>query len=486
MSSRVFAAIDIGASGGRVIAGICTRRRVVLEEIHRFPNGVAMSESHLRWEFRRLFDEALIGLAKLAERYPQVESIGVDTWAVDYGLLDPDGELLAEPIAYRDERTAAAINDVHDRIGVETLYSTNGLQYLPFNTIYQLAAEQQGELWSRAAHAVLLPDLLAYWLTGALATEATNASTTGLVDVHTGDWSDALLATLGIDRAILPPIVQPGTVRGNVRPELRARLGLRDDVVVTSVGSHDTASAVVAVPASDRPFAYIASGTWSLVGLELETPVLADEARVAGFTNEAGVDRRVRFLHNVGGLWLLQECMREWDASDSHTELPELIRRAGALPPGGPAFDVDLPDLVAPGDMPRRIAKAADDLTLVEDQPRLARCIFDSLANAYGSTVESASRLADVDSKVVHIVGGGSRNALLCQLTADRTGLPVTAGPVEATALGNVLVQMRAHGAAPDTLEELRQLSRESSKLRTFVPAASPAVNPGPGSEVRR
>lgn len=448
---RTFAAVDIGASGGRVIAGTVDGDEVTLEAVHRFPNGVVEVDGHLRWNLTALHQEMLAGLALI----PEAESIGIDTWGVDYGLLDAGGTLLAEPVAYRDGRTAKGVDGVHAIVSAEELYATNGLQFLPFNTIYQLVAEQRGPLWERAAHAVLLPDLLAYWLTSALGTELTNASTTGLLDVHTRQWSTALLDRLGVPAGLLPPIQPPGEVRGNTT----------EGTVVTTVASHDTASAVIGVPATTDRFAYIASGTWSLVGLELERPVLTDEARRANFTNETGIDDRVRFLRNVGGLWLLQECVRVWQRE----QLDNLLAGAARLSTGGPCVDVDDPAFIPPGAMPERIAAAAGrpSMTPVET----TRCILDSLAAAYARTVHHAAELAGTTVDVIHVIGGGSQNALLCQLTADAVGLPVVAGPVEATALGNVVVQARAHGAMPASLEAIRARLATTTPLRRYEPS---------------
>ncbi|MGV9869389.1 rhamnulokinase, partial [Rhodococcus koreensis] len=410
----------------------------------------------------------------LAVGFPEVESIGIDTWAVDYGLLDADGNLLAEPISYRDDRTDAVIDTVHERIDPQALYGINGLQYLPFNTVYQLVAEQESALWDRAAHIVLLPDLLAYWLTGELRTEATNASTTGLLDVRTGTWSRELLTRLDIPRSLLPPLQQPGEQRGILRPELADSTGLSRSTAVTTVGSHDTASAVAAIPATNHQFAYISSGTWSLAGVELAAPVLTEQARQAKFTNEGGVDRRTRFLRNVGGLWLLQESLRTWTDEGRNPELNALLAEAATLPAGGPEIDIDDTEFIRPGDMPTRICTAAG-LPSSTSPAKVVRCILDSLATAYRDTIRQAVALTGATVEVIHIVGGGSQNALLCQLTADRSCLPVTAGPVEATALGNVLVQARAGGAAPETLEEMRHALARTQRTRRFVPSGQRA-----------
>jgi rhamnulokinase len=320
---------------------------------------------------------------------------------------------------------------------------------------------------------LLLPDLVAYWLTGVMRAEPTNASTTGLLDARRGEWSTDLLARLDIPAHLMPPLQQPGEVRGTVREELGARLGLPASVVVTTVGSHDTASAVVAVPATDRRFAYVSSGTWSLVGLELEQPVISAASRAANFTNERGVDGRTRFLRNTGGLWLLQESMRAWADDGEPQELGALLAAAADRPLGGPVFDVDDAALIPPGDMPARIATAIESRggRPPATPSAITRCIIDSLAEAFASAIQRAGELAAVDVEVVHVVGGGAQNTLLCQLTADRTGRPVTAGPVEATALGNVLVQARAAGAVPDSLEDIRAGLSSAVEIRRYEPA---------------
>ena len=455
MAPRVFAAVDLGASSGRVVAGVLERDRIDLRQVERFPNGPVEQDGHLRWNLTRLYSLVLDGL----RRIPDAESVGIDGWGVDYGMLDQDGNLLAEPVAYRDSRSADVVTDVHELIPPSELYAITGTQILPFNTIYQIAAEQSGPLWHRAARVVLVPDLVAYWLTGELRTEMTNASTTGLLDVTDASWSRELLSRLGIPTDILPPIEVPGTLRGTTEGGLP----------VVTVGSHDTASAVVGVPATTPNFAFISSGTWSLVGVELEEPVLSDDARYANFTNERGVDGRIRFLRNVGGLWLLEECWREWGLEQRSA----LVEEAGRLARGGPLIDPDDPSFIAPGGMPTRIAEAAKGPDTAMGPPAIVRCILDSLATAYARTLAQASALANREIDVVHIVGGGSQNRLLCQLTADATGLRVLAGPTEATALGNLAVQARSRGACPTSLEALRACIGASTELREYRPERS-------------
>ena len=458
MTRRVFGAIDIGASGGRVMAGVVDGASTTLHTLHRFPNGPVQREGHLRWNLTRLWSEVLTGLRLLARDFPETESVGIDTWAIDYALLDEGGLLLAEPISYRDGRTGPTVERVHGRISQAELYAVNGLQFLPFTTIYQLEAEKEAGLWDKAAHIVLLPDVFAHRLTGELRTELTNASTTGLLDARTGCWSKDLLERLDLPAELLPPLVAPGEVIGRLTNAAVSATGLRPGTLVTAVGSHDTASAVVAVPATTSRFAYVSSGTWSLAGLELDAPVITAAGRQANFTNEGGVDGRIRFLRNVGGLWLLQESMRAWTEAGQDDELGSLLSGAESMPAGGPLIDVDDDAFIPPGDMPSRIAAAvASKGGRVPSTPAATvRCILDSLATAYARTVGQAVTLTGKTADVIHVVGGGSQNQLLCQLTADLANLPVASGPVEATALGNVLTQARAHGAAPTSLEEIR------------------------------
>jgi rhamnulokinase len=471
----VHAAIDIGASSGRVVAGVVDDGRVELHTVHRFANGAVRAGGRLRWDLTGLFAEVLTGLERLGERFGDVTSIGVDTWAVDYGLLDADGRLLAEPTAYRDDRTTPAVlAGVHERVPADELYAVNGLQSLPFTTLYQLAAEQRDVLWPRVRHAVLLPDLIGYWLTGELRTEVTNASTTGLLDARTRTFSAELLRRLDLPTDLFPPLVQPGERLGGLLPEVVAATGLPASVAVVAVGSHDTASAVVGVPATDPRWAYVSSGTWSLVGLELDAPVLTAGSREANFTNEGGVDGRTRFLRNVGGLWLLSESLRAWSADGEPADLADLLEQAGRLPAGGPVIDVDDERFIAPDDMPDRIRRACRDAgqPVPSSRAEVVRCVLASLAAAYARTLDQAERLTGRRVEVVHVVGGGAQNALLCQLAADATGRTVLAGPVEATALGNVMVQARTAGSLTGTLEEMRARTAERLDLRRYAPVS--------------
>jgi rhamnulokinase len=470
----VFAAVDIGASSGRVVLGrIGGAGRVDMETVHRFPNGVVEVDGGLRWNFDALFGEVLNGLgaaaATAAADGETITSIGIDTWAVDYGLVNAAGELTAQPFSYRDERSRAAVARVHEKLAPSRLYATTGLQFLQFNTLYQLATEPDLD----GLQALLIPDLIAFLLTGERRTEATNASTTGLFDAVAGEWATGLFAALGLPMDLFPPLIQPGETVGTLLPGIAQRTGLPAATKVVAVGSHDTASAVAAVPADTENFAYISSGTWSLVGLELKHPVLTEASREANFTNERGVDGTTRYLRNVGGLWLLSECQRSWAAQGYRPAIVELLASAAALPSGGPQMNADDPYFIAPDNMPERIRAAACRTgAFLPDQPAaIVRCILDSLAAGYARTIADAERLAGVAADVVHIVGGGSQNLLLCQLTAEATGKPVIAGPVEATALGNVLVQARAAGLLTGGLHELRAAVRGSQQLERYQAA---------------
>ncbi|WP_347877657.1 rhamnulokinase family protein [Paenarthrobacter sp. MSM-2-10-13] len=472
--NAVFAAIDIGASSGRVMLGrVSPSTGVSLETIHRFPNGVIEINGGLHWDFDALFAEVLKGLTAAASvaatNGERIVSIGIDTWAVDYGLVNDAGELTSVPFSYRDERSRATVERVHADISPEKLYATTGLQYLQFNTIYQLAAEPNLD----GLQALLIPDLIAFLLTGERRTEATNASTTGLFDAVKGEWATGFLDALGLPRNLFPPLIQPGETVGTLLPAILEQTGLPADTMVVAVGSHDTASAVAAVPADEQDFAYISSGTWSLVGVELNKPVLTEASRSANFTNERGVDGTIRYLRNVGGLWLLSECQRAWAAQGFSQSLPALLDSAAALPEGGPQINADDPAFTAPDNMPDRIRAAVRNTgAVLADRPAaVVRCIMDSLAAGYARTLADAERLTGRSVDVVHIVGGGSQNRLLCQLTANATGKPVVSGPVEATALGNVLVQARAAEVVAGGLAELRGLVAAGTELARYEPA---------------
>ncbi|MEH0551854.1 rhamnulokinase [Streptomyces sp. B21-101] len=457
---RSYAAVDLGASSGRVMVGRVGPDTLELTEAHRFANRPVRLPEGLRWDVLSLYAGVLDGLRTAGD----VDSVGIDSWAVDYGLLDADGALLGNPVHYRDARTDGVAEKVWASVPAAELYAATGLQYAPFNTLYQLtAAASTGQL-AQARRLLLIPDLLAYWLTGEQGTELTNASTTQLIDPRTGGWAHAVADRLGIDLTLFAPLRRPGDPAGLLRDRVLEETGLTGPVPLTTVGSHDTASAVAAVPAVDERFAYICTGTWSLAGLELMAPVLTEESRAANFTNELGLDGTVRYLRNIMGLWLLQECMRAWD----HPDLAELLRDAAAAPALRSVVDAGDAVFLPPGRMPERIAEAcrASGQPVPGTPGEITRCILDSLALAHRRAIDEAQRLAGHAVDVVHIVGGGTRNTLLCQLTADACGLPVVAGPTEAAALGNVLVQARSHGLVGDRADMRRLLARTQPLTR--------------------
>ncbi|WP_344664390.1 rhamnulokinase family protein [Catenulispora yoronensis] len=459
-----------------------------LTEAHRFPNRPVQVGTALHWDVLALYQGVLDGLRRAAAEHradssvidtsavhsSAIDSVGIDSWAVDYGLLDADGALLGNPHHYRDPRTAPEVIERvwHQVGGVEALYRTTGLQHLPFNTVFQLAAAQGSAQLTAARTLLLIPDLIAYWLTGTLGAEATNASTTGLFDATTRTWSPRLAKAIGLDPALLPPLRAPGTLAGPLLPEVAADTGLGPNTRLAIVASHDTASAVAAVPATDPEFAYISCGTWSLAGVELPAPALAEDSRLAGFTNELGVDGTVRYLRNVMGLWLLDETRRHWQARGLPADLDALLAQAAAADPFTSLIDPNDPRFLPPGDIPGRIRRFCDDT----GQPAPAtpgavvRCILESLALAHRHTLRQAAARTGRTLTTVHLVGGGSNNALLCQWTADALGLPVIAGPAEATALGNVLMQGRAHGLVAD-LAAMRGLVARTQPLRRHEPS---------------
>ncbi|MGA5895647.1 rhamnulokinase [Streptomyces venetus] len=460
---KAYAAVDLGASSGRVMVGRVGPDRLELTEARRFPNRPVRLPEGLRWDVLGLYAGVLDGLRAAG----QVDSVGIDSWAVDYGLLDADGALLGNPVHYRDSRTEGVAEKVWATLPAEELYAATGLQYAPFNTLYQLTAARASAQLTQAHRLLLMPDLLTYWLTGEQGTELTNASTTQLIDPRTRDWAHGVAERLGIDLGLFAPLRRPGDPAGVLRDAVLEETGLAGPVPVTTVGSHDTASAVAAVPASGERFAYICTGTWSLAGLELDAPVLTEESREANFTNELGLDGTVRYLRNIMGLWLLQECVRAWDGTD----LGALLLDASKVPALRSVVDAGDAAFLAPGRMPERIAEACRDSGQpVPGSPaEVTRCILDSLALAHRRAVLDAQRLAGHPVDVVHVVGGGTRNALLCQLTADACGLPVVAGPTEAAALGNVLVQARAHGLVGD-LAGMRELLVRTQPLTRYEP----------------
>ena len=468
--SGVVAAVDLGASSGRVMLGRVGPDELRLDAVHRFPNDPVRTLDGLHWNILELYRNVLLGLRQAYAAEPGLASIGIDSWAVDYALVR-NGRMINNPYHYRDERTAHGVTSVHRIIDQARLYAANGLQFQPFNTLYQLAVDAKAGLLDDEVRALLIPDLLAFWLTGERVAERTNASTTGLVNPTSGDWNAGLIAELGLPDRLLPDLVDPGRRIGPLHPAVAAEIGA-SGLDVVAVGSHDTASAVVAVPMVTDDAAYISSGTWSLVGVELKSPVLTEESRSANFTNEGGVDGRIRYLKNVTGLWLLSESVRAWERSGTSVDLPELLEAAAEVRTPVAIFDANHPSLLAPGDMPARIAELCTEVgePVPAGPAELTRSILESLAAAYADAIDQAEKLSGRGIGRVHVVGGGSQNALLGQLTADRTGRTVLAGPMEATALGNVLVQARAAGLVDPDLAEMRALVARTHPPREYRP----------------
>jgi rhamnulokinase len=473
------AAVDLGATSGRVMLGHVGHNELRLQPVARFPNGPTATPDGLRWDVTALFEHVLTGLANASRDWPDLASVGVDSWAVDYGLL-ARGELLAEPFHYRDERNTAAVRSVHQTISANELYSRNGLQHLPFNSLFQLSSDAAVGTLATADSFLLVPDLLNFWLSGTQLAERTNASTTGLLDPVTREWDEELIARLGLPRTLFPPLVDAGVRIGGLRPEVRERV--RADLNVVTVASHDTASAVVAIPAVDDDFAYISCGTWGLVGVELDEPVISEAGRAANFTNEGGLDGRVRYLHNVMGLWLLSESVRTWEEQDgAKIDLGALLDAAAAVTSPVALFDANAPEFSPPGDMPARIAEwcRVHEQPVPRSKAEFARSIIESLAHDFAAAVRTASELSGRRVNAIHLVGGGSLNTLLCQLTADRSGLPVLAGPVEATAIGNILVQARAAGIVTGDIESLRALVARYFTPVKYLPSRPQSATKG-------
>jgi rhamnulokinase len=471
VTSGWVAAVDLGATSGRVMLGHLGPDRLSVEEAHRFPNDPVRTPDGLHWSILELYRNVLLGLRKAFSSQPDLAAVGIDSWAVDYGLVSGD-HLINNPFHYRDERTARGVALVHKIADHATLYATNGLQFQPFNSIYQLAVDQEAGVIDDTTRMLMIPDLLGFWLAGEQVVERTNASTTGLLDISNGSWNATLIDKLSMPRSLFPPLIDPGSRIGSLRADVAAEISASAALDVIAVGSHDTASAVVGVPMTEPGAAYVSSGTWSLVGVELDRPVLTEDSRDANFTNEGGVDGKIRYLRNVMGMWLLSESMRVWEREGQSVQLTSLLDQAAAMRTPVPIFDANHPSLLPPGDMPKRIAALCTEAGApAPDSPAVfARSILESLAEAYAAAIADAERLSGQKINTVHIVGGGSQNALLCQLTANRTGRRVLAGPVEATAIGNVLIQGRAVGLLQGELSELRALVARTFPTAKYQP----------------
>ncbi len=462
-------AIDLGAESGRVILGTVEEGLLALKEVHRFPTGAVRSGESLLWDIPRLFDEVSVGLGKAGRLGLPVASISTDSWGVDYLLFRRDGTLLEPTFHYRDPRTARGVESAHKRVCWPEIFAETGIQFMPLNTAYQLAAETPQRL-NEAAGILLIGDGFNRFLSGRSAAEVTLASTSMLYNPRTHQWSADLIRRLGIPPGIFPPIVAAATRLGPLRPDLARQAGLEGVEVVASC-SHDTGAAVAAVPAQGAGWAYLSSGTWSLMGVERQEPVITDLSRELNFTNEIGLNNTVRLLKNISGLWLVQECRRAWTEEGQGHDYPALVELAAQAPPFASLIQPGDSCFLAPDGMPERLRAFCREHgeRVPESQGALVRCIFESLALLYRRTREQLERITGESIRCVHIVGGGSQNALLNQFAANALQVPVYAGPVEATAAGNILVQAHAMGVLGSSAA-IRSVVRESFEVRRFDP----------------
>jgi rhamnulokinase len=481
-----YLALDLGAESGRGLLGRFDGERLTLEEVHRFPNGPVRLLDTIHWDVPRLFEEMKTALRKAAATYPGLDGVGVDTWGVDFGLVGRGDTLLGNPVHYRDARTEGMLDAAFQRVPRERIYEITGLQFLSINTLYQVLALKlsNSPLLEVAETLLMMPDLFAWLLTGRRAGEWTDASTTQLLDPRARTWSDELCQGLGLPRQILPELIEPGTEIGPLRRSVADEVGI-SNLTVLAPGTHDTASAVAAVPAVRSPGAaksagpdwcYLSSGTWSLLGVEVPRPIITAETLRYNFTNEGGVAGTTRLLKNIMGLWLVQECRRTWARAGRDLSYDELIPRAEAARPFTSLVEPDDSSFLAPGDMPARIAAfcAKTGQPAPSDEGAFIRCAIESLALKYRWTIERLERITGTAIRTIHVVGGGTKNALLCQFTADACGRPVVAGPIEATAAGNVLLQAMGRGRI-GSLADLREIVARSFPVTVYEPRVSTA-----------
>lgn len=474
---KCYLAVDLGASSGRVLAGLYENGKLELVELHRFWNGAVEHEDGLHWGIDQLFTEIKTGLKKGFETYGDaVQAIGVDTWGVDYGLIDAAGKLINAPFQYRDSRNDGMMDEAFTKVSKDEFYKRTGLQFMPFNTAFQLCAELKRPEFKQAEKMLLMPDLFTYWLTGETISEYSMASTSQLLDAKKRDWDWELIKALGLPKKIFCDIVKPGTVVGRLTDEMAAELGGNADVI--AVGGHDTASAVAAAPLASKDCAYLSSGTWSLMGLEEPEPIITEESAEFNITNEGGVCGTIRFLKNICGMWLLQECKRNWEEAGeelSWKKIDELVLDAD---PFIAFINPDAPEFAQPCDMPKQIQDFCrrTGQRVPEGVGEISRVIFESLAMRYRDIFQTLEKLHSKPLEQLHIVGGGCKNILLNRLTADAIDRPVVAGPVEATGIGNMLMQMIAKGDVAE-LPEGRSMILESFGTELYEPKETASWN---------
>lgn len=475
MSKHNFLGFDFGAESGRAILGILQDNKIELKEIHRFPNGMLTLHENYHWNIFRLFEEMKKALKIcVSEGLNDIESMGLDTWGVDYALLAKDGSILGVPYAYRDPRTNTAIAELTSIMPKEKIYDLTGIQFMQFNTLFQLYAAQRDKcpLLDIATDLLFIPDIFDYLFTGVKKSEFTFATTSQLFNPIKGDWEPELFKTIGIPIGLMQKIVQPGTVFGQLTPKICSETGMHP-IKVVAVASHDTGSAIVSVPAEDENFAYISSGTWSLMGMELKEPHISAKGLSYNFTNEGGVENTYRYLKNIMGLWLIQECRRIWSAK-KEISYPELVQMAMQAKPFECLINPDDLSFYNPENMPEAIKDYCRKTgqTVPDSEAQITRCIFESLAMKYRLVFDQLKEVSGKPLNKIHIIGGGTKNQLLNQFTANAAGVPVIAGPSEATAIGNIMVQAMGLGYVK-SLSEIRQVVRNSFELDTFRPEGS-------------
>ena len=475
-----FLAIDLGASSGRAMLGILNDNKLALEEIHRFSNDPVEIHGSLHWDILRLFFEIKQGLIKCANMgHKDILSIGVDTWGVDFGLLDESGRLIDNPYHYRDARTNGMIEELNKIIPAKELYDITGIQFMNLNTIYQLyALKKSNSRELRDAKSLLFtPDLINYFLTGQKACEYSIASTSALLDAEKRDFSSEILKKLDIPRSLFQDIVMPGTVIGSLTKDISSETGL-GEISVIATGSHDTASALACVPTDSSDFAFLSSGTWSLMGMEINDPIISEESREMGFTNEGAAEGKIKYLTNIMGMWLIQECKRHWERKGTPYTYDELDQMAMEEQPFTCFVNPDDESFVAPKEMPEKIKafckKTGQSVPQTDGQ--IIRCIYDSLALKYKSVFHNLEKIAGKELSALHIVGGGIKNKPLCQMTANAIGKKVIAGPIEATAMGNILLQAKGMKAL-DSLADIRRVAANSTDLAVYAPQDSTAYD---------
>ncbi len=465
-------AFDFGASSGRAILGSLENGKLVLEEVHRFENEPVSINGGFYWDLPRLFHEVKQGIRKVKD--VDFSSIGVDTWGVDYALVAKNGKILANPYNYRDERTKDIPAKIREIISDKDLYLASGIQAMNFNTIYQLTShkEQESDVYGIADKFVMMPELFSYLLTGRIYAEKSEASTSALLDPYTKEWNFDLIDKVGLKRSLFPELVDAGTKVGALKDEICEEIGIEPKDVI-AVAGHDTASAVAAVPASEDSFVYISCGTWSLFGTELNSPCINETSAMMDITNETGYNNTTRFLKNIIGLWVIQETRRQFRRDGKEYSFSDMEKMAREAEPFKCFIDPDDPVFVTPGDQVKRIKDYCQRTgqRIPETDGEVVRCIYESLAMKYKYTFENLKNCTGSDFKAIHMVGGGTQANLLCQMTADATGTPVIAGPIEATAAGNVAVQLIAAGEIKD-LKEARKIIADSFEVKRYEPSA--------------